>query len=175
MILPIVTYNSSILRKYSAEVSKDQKDLSYIIDSLKETMLAVDGAGLAAPQIGYSLRMFTVNNINGDNEVTTFINPKILYQKGLQQSHEACLSIPEVDSVIHRDSVIHLEWFDVEFNIRYKTFRGVMANVIQHEFDHLNGRLFIDYLSSIERMSLQYKLNKIKNGKVKTEHETIIL
>ena len=176
MILPIYAYGNSILRKESEEIEKDYVDLDKLIDDMFETMKNADGIGLAAPQIGKSIRLIVIDGSNmaedfpGDdmeNFKLVLINPIIEEEFGDDFTfREGCLSLPLVSEEITRPSNIILTYFDKDWNLQEKEFSGVKARIIQHECDHLDGKLWIDKLAPIKRKLIQSKLQKISKGQV---------
>lgn len=176
MILPIYAYGSSILRKESEEISKDYPDLDKLIDDMFETMSSAKGIGLAAPQIGLSIRIIVVDasqmhgdfpneGLDGFKEV--FINPIIEEEFGdVFSFREGCLSLPRISEEIRRPSKIIMSYFDKDWNLQEKEFSGIKARILQHEYDHLEGRMWIDRASPLRRKLLQSKLDKISKGQV---------
>ena len=172
MIYPIVLYGSSVLRERSIEIVKGEVDVKKLSEDMFETMHNADGIGLAAPQIGISKRIFVIDgSMLEDEEMKdfkeVFINPTIEFESGdTWEFEEGCLSIPSVRGGVLRKSKIHITYFDEEWNRKTKDYDGMRARVIQHEFDHINGKLFIDYLPSLKRKLLKNKLSEILRGKV---------
>ncbi len=189
MILSIVAYGDPVLRKPGEEISKDFPGLQEIIANMFETMHNAYGVGLAAPQVGKSIRLFIIEtkaftergeDDEEDDEYTPeerqqlenfrkiFINPKILEESGEEWPfNEGCLSIPKIREDVLRKPKIHIQYYDENFNFFDEIYEGVAARVIQHEFDHLEGKLFIDKISPLRRRLLQGKLTDISKGKVK--------
>lgn len=186
MILPIVAYGSPILRRVAVDVTPDYPNLSQLIADMWETMYASNGVGLAAPQINRSIRIFTVDSEqiieNLDNEERqeyegdegikeTFINARIVEFAGDDWPYnEGCLSIPKVREDVMRPETVTIEYVNEKFEPQRKTFGGITARVIQHEYDHIEGKLFIDYLSPLKRKLLKGKLLDISNGKVRMDY-----
>jgi peptide deformylase len=176
MILPIYSYGNSILRKESEEINKDYPNLEQLIEDMFETMYNAEGIGLAAPQVGKSIRLIVVDGKTmsedfPDDEMDNFkevlINPIIEEEFGDDFTfREACLSLPRVSEEITRPSKIIVTYFDKEWNLIEKEFSGVKARIIQHECDHLDGKLWIDRLSPIKKKLIQSKLQKIHKGQV---------
>ena len=172
MIYPIVLYGNSVLRERAVEIGKGEVDVKKLSKDMFETMHNADGIGLAAPQIGISKRIFVVDgSMLEDEELKdfreVFINPIIESETGdAWEFEEGCLSIPAVRGGVSRKSNIHITYFDEEWNKKTKEYDGMRARVIQHEFDHINGKLFIDYLPSLKRKLLKNKLSEILRGKV---------
>ncbi len=172
MIYPIVLYGNSVLRERAVEIAKGEVDVKKLSEDMFETMHNADGIGLAAPQIGISKRIFVVDgSMLEDEEMKdfkeVFINPTIESETGdTWEFEEGCLSIPAVRGGVSRKSNIHITYFDEEWNKKNKEYDGMRARVIQHEFDHINGKLFVDYLPSLKRKLLKNKLSEILRGKV---------
>ncbi len=182
MILPIVAYGDPVLKKKAAEISNDYPDLEALIGNMFETMYKASGVGLAAPQIGKAIRLFVVDAspfADKDepdydllkNFKKVFINARITEKSGdLWAFEEGCLSIPEIREDVNRCETIQLEYLDEHFNPHSELFSGLAARVIQHEYDHIEGVLFIDHLSAFKRQLLRGRLNQISKGLVRTEY-----
>ena len=179
MILPIVAYGSSILRKPCLDVDSSYKNLNVLIENMFETMYAASGVGLAAPQINRSIRLFVVDTTpfkddeNPEHVVCkkVFINPKILSTSGDSWSfNEGCLSIPEVREDVKRLSNVVIEYFDDNFNKVTEEFSGLNARVILHEFDHIEGILFVDKISPLRKRMIKGKLSDIMNGEFNAQY-----
>jgi peptide deformylase len=176
MILPIYAYGSSILRKESEEIERDYPELNKLIDDMFETMYAAEGIGLAAPQIGKSIRLIVIDSKlmsedypeDGlDQFKEVLINPIIEEESGDSFSfREACLSLPRISEEIIRPSNIIISYYDKDWNLLEKEFYGVKARIIQHEYDHLEGVMWIDKASPLRKNLLKSKLDKIGKGKV---------
>lgn len=173
MILPIVAYGSNILRSQCKEIDSSYSNLDQLIENMFETMYAASGVGLAAPQINKSIRLFIVDTTpfkdddSPDHVVCKkiFINPKITSITGESWSFsEGCLSIPEVREDVKRLSEITIEYFDKEFNKYIETYDGLNARVILHEYDHIEGILFVDKISPLRKRMIKGKLKDISNG-----------
>lgn len=186
MILPIVAYGSPILRRVAVDITPDYPQLTQLIADMWETMYASNGVGLAAPQINRSIRIFTVDSAQiienldederkeypGDEGIKeTFINAHVVELAGDEWPYnEGCLSIPKVREDVMRPETVTIEYVNENFEPQRKTFSGITARVIQHEYDHLEGKLFIDYLSPLKRKLLKGKLLDISNGKVRMDY-----
>ncbi|RZP07345.1 MAG: peptide deformylase [Flavobacteriales bacterium] len=185
MILPIVAYGSPVLKKRCIDISIDYKDLNLLIQNMWETMYAASGVGLAAPQIGLSIRLFVVdaspfsndenlsieerNNLSNFKEV--FINPALTpLTSEVNTFNEGCLSIPDIREDIVRENEILIEYLDENFNKKKLKLNGLRARVVQHEYDHIEGILFTDKLSSFKKRLIKTKLNNISNGKVNSDY-----
>lgn len=187
MILPITAYGMPVLRKVCRDISPDYPDLKKLLEDMWETLYYSNGVGLAAPQVNRDIRLFLVDstqvfdNNEDDDEVQhypdkpgikkVFINAKILNYEGREWAYnEGCLSIPKVREDINRPETIVIEYYDEAFNKHTETFNGLTARVIQHEYDHIEGKLFIDYLKPLRKKMLQRKLNDISKGKVSVDY-----
>ena len=179
MILPIYIYGNSILRKKCENIDNSFSNLNIIINDMFETMHSASGIGLAAPQVGLSINLFLIDlsplskeDSNLKDIKKVFINPKITKEYGSDWEYdEGCLSIPEVNDFISRKKNIEIEYLDQNFNLVKDKVSGIEARVIQHEYDHLNGVLFIDYLSAKRKNVLNRKLQAIKKGKFQKRYD----
>lgn len=182
MIFPIEIYGSAILRQRANEIDfnkVNKEELDKLIVSMFETMYASEGVGLAAPQIGKSLRIFVVdasemdkNNPELQNFKKVFINPIILKKFGEETTfNEGCLSLPGIREDITRPDNITISYYDENLNLHEENFSGIKSRIIQHEYDHLEGILFIDYLSPLKKKLLQGKLNKISKGQIEVNYK----
>ncbi len=180
MILPIVAFGSPILREKCKEISKYFPDLPEIIDDMFETMYAASGVGLSAPQINKSIRIFIIDTApfvdDEENDIQpmkqVFINPKMIKEEGQKWLfNEGCLSIPEIREDISRKDEIEIEFLDENFQKQQKKFDGITARVIQHEYDHLDGILFTDKISTLRKRVLKGKLNDISKGKIEVNYK----
>ena len=170
-ILPIVTYDDPILRQKTNEVDELTDHIKTLITDMFETMYNSDGVGLAAPQIGSSLSIFVIDADSAIEEggITpgplAFINPEIINKKGEKiQADEGCLSIPNITDKVTRPDSIVIKYLDQNFNQREEEYTGWVSRVIQHEYDHLRGVLFIDHLSAFRRRMHKSELKEIKRG-----------
>ena len=186
MILPIVSYGSSVLKKTAKEITSDYPNLSELIANMWETMYAANGVGLAAPQIGLSIRIFVIDAspfVDKENmsvkEIETintfkkvFINPKIISEEGnLWDFNEGCLSIPDVREDISRKEEIRVNFFDENFELQKLKLNGLAARVVQHEFDHIEGVLFTDHLSSLKKRLIKNRLSLISKGDITVDYK----
>lgn len=186
MILPIVSYGSSVLKKTAKEITSDYPNLSELIANMWETMYAANGVGLAAPQIGLSLRIFVIDAspfVDEENmsvkEIETiktfkkvFINPKIISEEGkLWDFNEGCLSIPDVREDVSRKEEILINFFDENFELQKLKLNGLAARVVQHEYDHIEGVLFIDHLSSLKKRLIKNRLTLISKGDISVDYK----
>ena len=180
MIYPIVAYGNPILKKEAEEI-KEGENLQEIIQDMFSTMDQAYGVGLAAPQINKGIRLFVIDSSlmldEQDEEIgvrKVFINPLILDEYGGNFGfEEGCLSIPEVRAEIIRPEKLTIEYFDENWNLKEEEFSGMTARVIQHEYDHLEGILFIDYLKGLKKRLVKGKLVDISKGKVPTDYRMI--
>ena len=178
MILPIYAYGQPVLRKQSVDITKDYPDLKQLIADMYETMYAAKGVGLAAPQIGKDIRLFVVDTLQLDKKNQTavgfkkvFINAQMLDESGDPWVYEeGCLSIPDIHVDIERNPSIRLRYLDEEFNEHEEVFEKINARVIQHEYDHIEGVLFIDRMKPLKRRLINGKLEKIKRGDIDVKH-----
>jgi len=185
MILPIVAYGDPILKKRASEISKSTPKLDETILNMYESMYGAHGVGLAAPQVGLSIRLFIVDTspFADDEEYSveeqeklkdfkrTFINAKIIEETVVEWSfNEGCLSIPNVREEVLRKPVIKVEYLDENFNTHTETFDGLIARVIQHEYDHIEGILFTDKVSTLKKRLLKGKLSNISKGKTSVDY-----
>ena len=186
MILPIVSYGSSVLKKTAKEITSDYPNLSELIANMWETMYAANGVGLAAPQIGLSIRVFVIDAspfVDKENmsvkEIETintfkkvFINPKIISEEGnLWDFNEGCLSIPDVREDVSRKEEIRVNFFDENFELQKLKLNGLAARVVQHEFDHIEGVLFTDHLSSLKKRLIKNRLTLISKGDISVDYK----
>lgn len=174
MIYPIVAYGDPVLRKVAAELTKENpKDLPKLIADMFDTMHNAEGIGLAAPQIGLSLRLFVVDGSGTEDEEIkdfkkVFINPTILEEAGDKWGfEEGCLSIPSIREEVQRQAQVRIRYYDENWELHEETYDGMKARVIQHEYDHIQGVLFIDHINSLKKRLIQGKLTKITKGDVK--------
>jgi peptide deformylase len=189
MILPIVAYGHPVLRKVAQDISKDYPQLEKLIEDMWETMYASNGVGLAAPQINKDIRLFLIDSeqifANMDEEdrkeesypddpgvKQVFINAHIVEEGGEDWAYnEGCLSIPKIREDIYRAEDVTLEFMDEKFVKHTKTYNGITARVILHEYDHIDGKLFIDHLSPLKRKLLKRKLDDISKGNIRVDYK----
>jgi peptide deformylase len=179
MIYPIVMYGDAVLRKRAADI-KVGTDLTELVRDMYETMHAAHGIGLAAPQIGKSIRLFIVDGTTLDDEPTladfkkVFINATILNEEGKEWDfEEGCLSIPNVREDVWRHEKIQIKYFDENWILHEEEFDGMKARIIQHEYDHIEGKLFIDYLTSLKKRMIKGKLTNISKGIVDIDYRIL--
>ena len=181
MIYPIVAYGHSTLKKSSDKMDRNYPNLKEVIENMFETMYEAVGVGLAAPQVNLSIRLFIIDTapyadeypeIKGFKKV--FINPEIIEERGEEwEFNEACLSVPGLAEYVSRKPKVKIKYQDVDFNECIEEYDGMLARIIQHEYDHLNGVLFVDRVSSIKKVLLKNKLKDIGNRKVKTSYKML--
>lgn len=185
MTLPIIAYGDPVLRKKAKDISADYPKLEELVASMFETMYGASGVGLAAPQVGKSIRLFVVDTspFAADEEYTeeeqqelqnfkkAFINPQILSEEGDEWPFsEGCLSIPGINEDVFRQAQITIRYEDTDRKEHTESYSGLIARVIQHEYDHIEGVLFTDKLSSLKKRLLKGKLKGISKGKVDTDY-----
>ena len=185
MILPIVAYGDPVLKKIGAEITKDYPKLDELLVNMFETMYNAFGVGLAAPQIGLPIRIFLVDTspFSEDEDFTdaeknelknfkrVFINAKITKEEGDEWAfNEGCLSIPDVREDVFRQPRVTIEYVDENFKSHTETFEGLIARVIQHEYDHIEGVLFTDKLSSLKKRLIKGRLSNISKGKINVDY-----
>ena len=174
MIYPVTVFGDPVLRKKAEPVTADFKDLKGFIENMFETMYNSDGVGLAAPQVGESIRVFILDTTSDDEDddepagiKRAFINPEIIDKYGEEWSmNEGCLSVPEIMEEVFRPESVMVKYQDEKFGTHEELFNGFTARVIQHEYDHLEGILFVDYLNPLKKRMLKSKLTAISKGKV---------
>ena len=186
MILPIIAYGDPVLRKVCDTIPEDYPELPKLIEDMFQTMYHSNGVGIAAPQVGLAIRLFVVdtNGFSENEDLTSeekeylknfkkvFINAKIMEEEGQPWAfNEGCLSIPGVTEDVSRKPTLVIEYQDEHFVKHNETFTGLAARVIQHEYDHIEGILFTDHLSSFKKQLLKNKLNNISSGKVKVSYK----
>ena len=194
MILPIVVYGDPVLRKVGVDIDRNYEGLEQLIKDMFETMYKAKGVGLAAPQIGKAIRLFIVDthpfaevdedDDEDDEEFTAeqrkelqafkkvFINARLLHEEGTEwKFNEGCLSIPKIREDVNRKPDIEIEYYDTKFVKHREKFSGVIARVIQHEYDHIDGKLFTDKISPFKRKMISGKLNDISNGKISADYK----
>ena len=177
MIYPIRLYGDSILRKKAEDIIEGNPDVKKLSDDMFDTMAKADGIGLAGPQIGLSKRIFVVDGkmleeADMINFKQVFINPILHSESGdFWEFEEGCLSIPNIKENIFRKSEVEITYFDENWNKFTEKFSGMRARVIQHEYDHIEGKLFTDYLPSIKKKLIRSKLNEISKGKCDVKYK----
>ncbi len=175
MILPIYIYGQPVLRKVAEDIAPDYPNLKELIANMNETMDAAEGVGLAAPQIGLPIRVVVINLDVLSDEFPefkgfrkAFINPHILETSGeLEDMEEGCLSIPGIHENVKRAGKIHVKYLDEDLQPHDEMVEGYLARVMQHEFDHLEGKMFIDHISSLRKQMIRGKLGAMLKGKVR--------
>lgn len=189
MILPIRVYGDPVLREPGKEIAEDSEELQTLISNMIETMRGASGVGLAAPQVGYALRLFVVDlevayeqsteeeqerleqTFSKDQKVLVVINPEIVEEGGNNCDYEeGCLSIPGITETIRRREQVRVNYLDRSFKVQEVTLSGMLARVFEHEFDHLEGVLFVDRLSTLRRRLLKRPLREMSNGNVEAPY-----
>ena len=189
MILPVVAYGSPILRKVCDNIIPEYPELKKLLADMWESLYNSNGVGLAAPQINRPIRLFIVDTVqivedfndedkrkypNEQPIKKVFINAQKIEETGDEWPYnEGCLSIPKVREDIKRQSHVRIKYLDENFKEHEETFHGITARVIQHEYDHIDGKLFIDYLTPLKKRLIKKKLDDISNGKVKTDYRMV--
>ncbi len=186
MILPIIGYGDPVLRKVCEPISPDYPHLKQIIADMYETMYNAYGVGLAAPQVGLGIRLFVIDTapFGQDEDLSaeeqallknfkrTFVNAKMVKEEGEEWGfNEGCLSIPEVREDVYRNETITITYQDEDFNTKTEVFDGLIARVIQHEYDHTEGILFTDKISSLKKQLIKKKLQNIMEGKARPDYK----
>ncbi len=180
MIYPIVVYGDPVLKKKARDIEKGEIDVKELAEDMFETMYAAHGIGLAAPQIGKSIRMFVVDGTPMEEESLAdfkkvFINPEILEETGEPWTfEEGCLSIPNIREEIERPETLRIRYYDENWDAHEEEFDGMKARIIQHEYDHIQGVLFTDYLTPFKKRMLKGKLQNISKGKAKVDYRIAI-
>ncbi len=185
MILPIIAYGDPVLRKVGTPITPDYPELETLISNMKETMYNASGVGLAAPQIGKAIRVFLIDaspfaddkDLSEKERITlknfnrVFINPQIIKEEGEEWVfNEGCLSIPDVREDVLRKEKITIEYQDENFTKHTEVLDGLSARVFQHEYDHIEGVLFTDKLSSLKKRIIKKKLENISKGKIRADY-----
>lgn len=185
MIYPIVGYGDPVLRKVGADITPEYPNLKEVIQNMYDTMYNAHGVGLAAPQVGLAIRLFIVDTepfSDSDDlskeEATqlkgfkkTFINAKILKEEGEEWAfNEGCLSIPDVREDVYRHEQITIEYFNENFEKKTEVYDGLIARVIQHEYDHIEGVLFTDKIATLKKTLIKKKLQNIMEGKARPDY-----
>ncbi len=181
MTFPIVAYGHPTLRKKAEEITKDYLGLNELIEAMFESMHVSNGVGLAAPQINKSIRLFLVDATPYADEIKTdsplklvFINPHIIEERGDEWAfNEGCLSIPGINEDVFRKPALKIQYFDENWEFHIKVFDGLLARIIQHEYDHLEGVMFTDRLSPLKKTLIRGKLLDITKGKVDVDYKMI--
>ncbi len=186
MILPITAYGDPVLKTKAKKIAPDYPKLKELIDNMFDTMYGAHGVGLAAPQVGLSIRLFVVDAspMADDEEYTeeevnqlknfkkVFINPQITEETGIEWDfNEGCLSIPDVREDVKRKSALSITYQDENFVSHTENYEGVAARIIQHEYDHIEGILFTDKLSPFKKRLLKGKLTNISKGNIKVDYK----
>ena len=182
MTYPIYVYGHPVLRKVAQEIERDYPDLDRFIEDMFETMYNYDGLGLAAPQIGKSVRLFVIDGepLAKDHPEMrefkkAFINPQVVERKGAKVAvNEGCLSLPGLHEEVDRESEIRIQYYDPQWNYHDDVYTGYKARIVLHEYDHLDGVLFPDRLSPLRRRLLKGKLNDISRGKFEASYRTVL-
>jgi peptide deformylase len=187
MVYPIYVYGSTVLRKIAKDIPQDFDGLDQLIEDMFETMAFSEGVGLAAPQIGKSIRLFCIDATRTENDdeeedgeeyeslkdfKKAFINPQIIEETGSKwMFNEGCLSIPLLREDVERHSRIRIQYYDPDWNFHDEVYDGVKARIIQHEYDHLEGVMFVDRINPLRKKLIKGRLNAITKGKVDIDYK----
>ncbi len=179
MVLPMYIFGQSVLRKETEEITPDYPDLQNLIKNMYETMLKADGVGLAAPQVGLSIRLFVVGlDVLSDDfpeykdYLHAFINPRIIEtSEEMESMEEGCLSIPGIHENVRRPKSVHATFLDENLNPHDEWITGYAARVFQHEYDHLDGKLFIDHISTLRKQLIKKKLIAMSKGHIQCNYK----
>jgi peptide deformylase len=172
MIYPVTVFGDPVLRKIAEPITPEFPSLKEFIQNMFDTMYNSDGVGLAAPQVGQAIRIFVIDSTTEDEDeepgiIRAFINPEILEKSGDEWvMNEGCLSLPEIREDVARPETVKIKYMDEDFNEHIDVFNGFTSRVIQHEYDHLEGKMFVDYLNPLKKRILKGKLTAISKGKV---------
>ena len=180
MIYPIVIYGNPVLKKAAAPIEKDYPELKQLTSDMFETMYRADGCGLAAPQIGLGIRVFVVDvSMMADEDPSlagfkkVFVNPEILSYEGEEVAREeGCLSLPGISETVRRPNTIRIHYFDEDWKEHDDVISGFAARAVQHEYDHLEGHVFVDKISLIRRQMISSKLSAMSRGKYNCRYKT---
>ena len=182
MVLSIYVYGSAVLKKKALPVTKDYPELQQLIADMKDTLAHAEGVGLAAPQVGHSIRLFIVDGApfkKNEAALSTFqrvmINPEITeYSEETGSFNEGCLSVPDIHEDVVRPTSVRVRYFDEQFKEQEEYLSGIAARIVQHEFDHLEGNIFVEKLSPIRRKLVSGKLKNIARGKSPAAYKTCV-
>lgn len=176
MIYPIVLYGDPVLKRRGDDIEKDSLDVKQLAQDMFDTMYQASGVGLAAPQIGKSIRMFIIDSSPMEEDKTkgikkVFINPQIVSEEGEPWAfEEGCLSIPGIREDVYRKPKIRIQYFDEEWNAYDEVYDDIVARIIQHEYDHIEGVLFSDHISTFKKRLLKGRLFNISKGKIDVDY-----
>ena len=176
-VLPIYVYNHPVLRKKAKPVRSLTTELSTFVEDMFETMHKAGGIGLAANQVGSTQRVIVIDLSGGEDtkeeKPLALVNPEVIQAEGVETMEEGCLSIPGLRDEVERPDHIRVRFKDIEFKDQELDATGLLARVLQHEIDHINGVLFIDHLNIVKRKLLRGRLNKIRKGEVEVEYPVV--
>lgn len=179
MILPVFAYGQPVLKKKATNIDAQYEDLNILIENMWETMYAAHGVGIAAPQIGLAIRLFVIDSIQimeddkkAEGIKKVFINAQIVEETGdLWAYEEGCLSIPDIRGDVERHKKVRIQYQDEHFNKYDEIYEGINARVIQHEYDHIEGILFVEKLKPLKKKLIQRRLNDVKAGKANADYK----
>ena len=183
MILPITAFGHSTLKKVGEDIRQDYENLDIFIENMFETMYYSKGVGLAAHQVNKAIRLFIVDptpfaedNPELECEKKVFINAYITKREGeITEFEEGCLSVPGIHETVKRPSIIHMSYYDENFNyFENEIFEGMMARIIQHEYDHIEGKVFVEHIPNFKKILLKAKLRDISNGKADVDYKMLL-
>ena len=181
MVLPIVAYGHPTLKKMSKEIEQDYPGLEKLIEDMFETMYATNGVGLAAPQINKNIRLFVLDaepfkedHPDAEGQKRVFINPLILEEEGEEWSYEeGCLSVPDIHEAVQRKPRIRVRYFNEKWELQDEWFDGIVARIMQHEYDHIEGKIFTEKINNMRKLIIKRKLSDITNGKIDLKYKMI--
>ena len=181
MIMPILAYGHPNLRKIAEDIDVNYPELDKLLENMYETMYASSGVGLAAPQVNKGIRLFIIDSAPYADEMPeladfkkVFYNAQIVEEEGKEWAfNEGCLSVPKINEDVLRKPKIKINYYDQDWNYQEEEYEGVIARIIQHEYDHLEGVLFVDRVSTIRKTMLRGKLNDIAKGNVRVDYRMI--
>jgi len=179
MILPIFAYGQPVLKKKASDINSEYPDLTKLLGDMWETMYFAHGVGIAAPQVGLSIRLFIIDSIQimdddkkEEGIKKVFINAQVIEETGdLWPYEEGCLSIPDIRGDVERPQKVRIQYYDENFKKHDEIYEGINARVIQHEYDHIEGVLFVEKLKPLKKKLIQRRLGDIKSGKVKADYK----
>ncbi|MBK8625067.1 MAG: peptide deformylase [Saprospiraceae bacterium] len=179
MILPVFAFGQPVLKKKALDITSEYEGLSTLIENMWETMYAAHGVGIAAPQVGLAIRLFVIDSIQimeenkkAEGIKKVFLNAKVIEETGdLWAYEEGCLSIPDIRGDVERPQKVRIQYYDENFKKHDEIYEGINARVIQHEYDHIEGILFVERLKPLKKKLIQRKLNDIKVGKVSADYK----
>lgn len=181
MILPVIAYGHPVLKKKAVDIDPKDESLGKLIEDMFDTMYSSKGVGLAGPQVNQSKRIFVVDatpfaeeDKQAEGFKKVFLNPEIIELSGkMKMFEEGCLSFPGLRESIEREEVVRLQYYDKDFNFHDEEFDGIISRIIQHEYDHIEGRVFVDRISRIRKTLLKRRLSDISTGNVDADYKML--